>query len=110
MLVDARDWLQRQNTCEWGIAVEGRCMRNLGRRSVSRDRLAFQVEALYLTEFPRFLEGEMEELGKIEDVSVTHSPKAFEKDPIERLRRTVDSNCDIQLVGVEVIDFAQVVV
>jgi hypothetical protein len=52
----------------------------------------------------------MEELGKIEDVSVTHSPKVFEKDPIERLRQTVDSNHDIQLVGVEVIDIAQVVV
>jgi hypothetical protein len=52
----------------------------------------------------------MEELGKSEDVSVTHSPKVFEKDPIERLCQTVDSNRDIQLVDVEVIDFAQVVV
>jgi hypothetical protein len=26
MLVDARDWLQRQNTCDWGTAVEGRSM------------------------------------------------------------------------------------
>jgi hypothetical protein len=47
---------------------------------------------LHLSEFPRFLEGEVvgvhitEELGKIEDVSITHSPKVFEKDPIERLR------------------------
>jgi hypothetical protein len=71
---------------------------------------------LHLSEFPRFLEGEvveiqrMERLGKIKDVSATHSPKVFEKDHIARLHQTVDSNRDIQLIGVEVIDFAQVVV
>jgi hypothetical protein len=91
-------------------------MRNRGPRSVSRDRLACQVEALHLSEFLRFLEGEavgvhrMEELGKIENISLTHSPKVFETDPIERLRQTVDSSRDIQLVGVYVIGFAQVVV
>jgi hypothetical protein len=52
----------------------------------------------------------MEELGKIEDISVTHSPKVFEKDPIERSRQTVDLNGDIQLVGMEVTDFAQAMV
>jgi hypothetical protein len=45
MVADARDWLQRQSICDWGTAVEGRCMRNRGPRSVSRDRLACQVEA-----------------------------------------------------------------
>jgi hypothetical protein len=115
MLADACDWLQRQSTCDWGTAVEGRYKRNRGPRSVSRDRLACQVEALHLSEFLRFLEGEvvgvhrMEELGTIQDVSVTHSRKVSEKGPIERLRQTVESNRDIQLVGVEVIDFAQVV-
>jgi hypothetical protein len=91
-------------------------MRNRGPRSLSRDRLASQVETLHMPEFPRFLEGEvvgvhrMEQLEKTENVSVTHSSKVFEKDPIERLRQTVDSNRDIQLVGVEVVNFAQVVV
>jgi hypothetical protein len=115
-LSNARDWLQLQSTWDSGTAVEGRYMRNRGPRSLSRDHPACQVEALHLSEFPRFLEGEvvgvhkLEEVGNIEDVLVTHSPKIFEKDPIERLRQTVDSNRDIQLVSVEVIDFAQVVV
>jgi hypothetical protein len=106
MLTDARDWLQRQSICDWGTAVEGGYMRSRRPRSVSRDHLACQVEALHLSEFPWFREGEvarvhrMEELGKIDDISVTHSLKVFEKDPIERLRQTVDSNRDIQLVGV----------
>jgi hypothetical protein len=52
----------------------------------------------------------MEEFGKIEDIPVTHSSKVFEKDSIERLRQTVDSNRDTQLVGVELTDFAQVIV
>jgi hypothetical protein len=116
MLADARDWLQQQSTYDWGTVVEGRYMRNHRPRSVSRDRLACQVETLHLSEFSCFLEGEVvgvhgtEELGETEVVSVTHSSKAFEKGPIERLRQTVDSNRNIQLVGVKVIGFAQVVV